>query len=484
MAPADTLIPPSEDRRSALQKLLESNEYRTAVVASPGRYGAHVEPHLAEFWGIRLTGGYGAGVPCQLNALPWPRQVRQVRSLSFAEERDIHWGLLSLLNTKYVVLVDDPLFFNTARDVQPRMYTNPLPVLPRHFFAKSVRPRAAPETTAVEAENPATFLPAPKLWVTAHSMTTAVLFWQFPERSDVKFAFERAVGPEGQFLAVRDLPSGARALVVTDQDPGVLYRYRLRARQGRRLFSEYSETVTAVSPTGDVATPAEVGVEWTAPGEVLLSWRAMPGTSYAVEVADAEAMRFEPYARTEAGVGQIRIAGLGNGAHGFRLRAEQQAGWSPHSKEAWVMSRGATDDAVSRRLHEQFPTDLRERSFVDGDLETDSLDASGTINACYQADRISLEVTPSPQARFVVLDELYHPRWHAFADGQEVAIYPANLFMRGILLPPNTGRLELRFIPFLHTTAGRLLLAAGLGQALAIGWILRRFTVASPQSWY
>jgi hypothetical protein len=138
------------------------------------------------------------------------------------------------------------------------------------------------------------------------------------------------------------------------------------------------------------------------------------------------------------------------------------------------MPAGPTDDAVSRRLKELFPADLREVSIVEGDVEVDALDSSGPIQACYQGDRITLEVTPSPQARFVVLNELYHPRWQACADGREITVYPTNVFMRGVLLPPNTRRLEMRFVPFVHTALGRFLLAGGIVQALLIGWFMRR----------
>jgi hypothetical protein len=490
MAPCGCLTPPTPEQRQAMRRLLESDEYRTAVVASPGHYGELAEPHLAEFWGIRLAGGYGAGVPGRLCGLPWPNDLRQLRAVSFSSERSIHWGLLSLLNTKYVALVDDAFFFNIdpsypSAGLRPRIYENPLPVLPRQFFAKAIRCRdIKSETTQVEhapitamasrqANDDPPCFPAPALRATVHAANTVTLSWQFPDRSDIRFAIERAVGLDGQFLPAGEVSGRARGHVAIDLDPGMIYKYRLRARQGRRWCSDYSDAVTLVAPAAHVAAPAEVRANWISPGEALLCWRGTPGSRYAVEVLRPEQTAFEPYALTERGAHSVTIAGLGIGAYGFRLRAEREARWSAHSEEAWLMPTGPTDDGVSRRLKELFPADLRELSTVEGNLEADALDASGPLQACYEGDRITLEVAPSPQARFVVLNELYHPRWRAFADGQEVAVYPTNRFMRGVLLPPNTRQVELRFVPFVHTPLGRLLLVGGFIQALLIGWFCR-----------
>ena len=86
MAPAGAMRLPTAEEKRALGAKLESAEFRTAVVAYPSRYPAFVEPHLAEFWGIRLTGGYSAGVPKRLGVLPWPGVVHSMRALRMAHE--------------------------------------------------------------------------------------------------------------------------------------------------------------------------------------------------------------------------------------------------------------------------------------------------------------------------------------------------------------------------------------------------------------
>jgi hypothetical protein len=502
MAPVDSLTPPVPEQRQHMRRLLEADAYRTALVAAPRQYGGFVEPHLAESWGIRLVGGY-PGLPRRLCDLPWPAEVRQRRSVSFANERCIHWGLLSLLNTKYVAFVDAPFYFNTepcfpvapSGGSQPRIYMNPLPVLPRQFFVKSVQPRGPlsheERGTAETEERAATtkrrnatgdcqsYFPAPRVWLTVESEDTAVLSWRFADASDVEFSVEMAsILPGGRFLRAAKLPgnpNNTSALKISSLDSPGIFKYRVRARQGgRRWCSDYSDVVTVIWPSADVPVPTAVRAQRIAAEEVVLSWHGMPGVFYEVDIADAAHMGFERWAWTEAGASSIRIPGLGLQAYGFRVRAERDGRWSPHSKEAWIMAAGPSDCAVSRRLKELFPADVRESSIVEGDLDAQDLDTSGTIQAHYQGDRVTLDVTPSPKARFLVLNELYHPRWQAFADGQEVAIYPTNVFMRGVLLPPQTARVELRFVPFLHTKLGRCLLIAGLVQAVFLGWLLRR----------
>jgi hypothetical protein len=66
-------------------------------------------------------------------------------------------------------------------------------------------------------------------------------------------------------------------------------------------------------------------------------------------------------------------------------------------------------------------------------------------------------VDPSPNARFLVLNEMYHPRWRAFAGGRELEIEPTNLAMRGMLVPPGVTDVQLRFISPLEALWGSLL---------------------------
>ena len=56
--------------------------------------------------------------------------------------------------------------------------------------------------------------------------------------------------------------------------------------------------------------------------------------------------------------------------------------------------------------------------------------------------------TPTEQKTLLFLSEQYHPRWKAYARGAPLQTIPVNGFFLGVLVPPQTTRLELRFQPF------------------------------------
>ena len=120
------------------------------------------------------------------------------------------------------------------------------------------------------------------------------------------------------------------------------------------------------------------------------------------------------------------------------------------------------------------PADLTTVSVVEG-VGTDQTFASGgEIRARYDQDQIFVDVEPRPERRFLILNELYHPRWHAFANGRELTVHPANVVMRGVAVPPDVSKIEFRFVPFIWTTAAKGTFAAAAVLAAGVGWRLRR----------
>ena len=115
------------------------------------RFMAHVEPHLAAFWDLRLIEGYGAGLPRRLTTMPFDERSLSPHDLDIGMLREPPWRLLAALNVKYVVEVDQSLWYNPAPggtvpplDVQRlRVLENPHPVAPRAFFAARVSPAGA-----------------------------------------------------------------------------------------------------------------------------------------------------------------------------------------------------------------------------------------------------------------------------------------------------------------------------------------------------
>jgi hypothetical protein len=104
-------------------------------------------------------------------------------------------------------------------------------------------------------------------------------------------------------------------------------------------------------------------------------------------------------------------------------------------------------------------------------------DAAGPLDVAYHGDVIDIRVTPSARERFLVLNERYHPNWHAHAQAEDIPIYPTNIVMMGIPIPANVDRIELRFEPFSSTRAAHMLmLLAALIFLAAIGafWFAQR----------
>jgi hypothetical protein len=116
-----------------------------------------------------------------------------------------------------------------------------------------------------------------------------------------------------------------------------------------------------------------------------------------------------------------------------------------------------------------------QQSVVEG-LDERTFSTAGTIAPTFDEDRVTVRVDPSPEARFLVLNELYHPSWRGWVDGQPTTIYPTNVVMRGIVVPPGATTVDLRFVPFLISGYGLALFAVALALAGLAWWGLRRWS--------
>jgi hypothetical protein len=280
--PVDVLRPPDPDARTAIQRRLENSAYRCVMVGSPQEFPTYTAPHLSQFWHLRVVEGYIAGVPRRLSALPWPKGVQYLRSLSFHRTEELSWPLLALLNVKYAVKVNPAFYYNlNCKPEQLEVLENPLPVVPRHFFVQSVEP-------AVE------------------------------------------------------IPAAA-----------------------------------ALLPTGAAAEPAS--------------------------------------------------------------GAKQQT-----------------------ELNAYLPENPLKVSRVEGINAPTRYSVSGHLVVRYANDKIDIYVDAASSARFLVLNELYHPRWLAYADGKGLKVYPANQVMRGVEVPAGATHIEMFFQPFMRTPAARVIVCLGL----------------------
>lgn len=93
-------------------------------------------------------------------------------------------------------------------------------------------------------------------------------------------------------------------------------------------------------------------------------------------------------------------------------------------------------------------------------------EASGAITVTDGPDRLDLTFPPSTQPRFLVVDEPYNTGWSASAAGQDLAVYPTNVIMRGVLVPAGTGQVTFvyrSFLPFALWYTLALIAVASIG---------------------
>ena len=279
---------PERDALQAFTDALDTSRFRTVLVCNPEAFPSFCAPYLSQFWRLRMVEGYTSGLPGRLASLPWPKGVRSLRAISFPFVDTLNWPLLSLLNVKYAIAVNEAFYRNHVsqphggrRDAMPGdvpIVQNPLPVVPRQFFAARTIPASRP-----------------------------------------------------------------------------------------------TEAVLAVFPPGSDGIPID------------------PTRQSVVE-------------------------GLGG-----------------------------------------------ERAFATG----------GFIEASYKGDRIDIAIDPSTDRRFLVLNEAYDPRWRAYAGGRELQIYPTNVVMRGIEVPPGIASITFQFIPFVRSAAALWLFGTAVA-LLGLGFVIFR----------
>ncbi len=118
------------------------------------------------------------------------------------------------------------------------------------------------------------------------------------------------------------------------------------------------------------------------------------------------------------------------------------------------------DAGCSPLLAARHPVD-----YVEGPVQG-RFDSTGPIDARFAADRVTVDFPASTRERFLVINEAVHPRWSAAAEGKALTIYPTNVVMRGIRVPPGISRVPLRYRSVIGETIRYLALVLGLGGPL------------------
>jgi hypothetical protein len=148
----DNFRPPGPEAIAALNRRLENDEYRSALLCDPNIADGFCAGHVPEFWRLRVVDGYyGLGVPTRLASLPWKAGL-SLRTISFTKPGELDWPILSLLNVKYAARIAESFYRNNSgkagepwKPADPNdleIIPNPLPVTPRYFFVRHVFPVA------------------------------------------------------------------------------------------------------------------------------------------------------------------------------------------------------------------------------------------------------------------------------------------------------------------------------------------------------
>lgn len=470
------LRPPSAPVIQAFHQRLEVDDYRSVLVADPRKFPAFAAPHISQFWRLRLVDGYGAGVPRRLAQLPWPEGVRSLRALSFADTDHLPWPLLSILNVKYAVVVDRALYYNLGpggseavpNDV--RVLANPLPVVPRAFFVRTARtvPSVSRPTGA------ATGVPHPPAGVypTVVSSDSIILSWA-DATPNAWYDIERKESSRGTYITVGETGPNASSHASSGLKPRTTYYFRVRACTSAGC-SAYSPAVYAATAAGGLTPPTELKAVVVSHSVIVLSWSG--GTSsarYQIELKEGQKGGYLEIGEASPGTRSYRVSDLKSlTTYYVRVRACTARGCSPHSAE---ISAATPSSLRFSELDSILPDHPAVESIVEGFPGPARFSTEGRIRVHYAGATVDINVDPSTQLRFLVLDELYHPGWKAFAGTAALHLYPTNIVMQGLVVPPGVTHVTLLFVPFLHTFAAALILASGI-MLLGVGWwVLRRF---------
>jgi hypothetical protein len=157
---------------------------------------------------------------------------------------------------------------------------------------------------------------------------------------------------------------------------------------------------------------------------------------------------------------EFRARKLRRGAAAFETASVEPLRDAAPEEARCRSGREAACTPAAQLYAKAFAADPLKDAMVEGIDVAADYSTAGEIRARYAGDYLSFDFEPSARPRFLVVNELYHPRWRAHVDGREQRILPTNKVMRGIEIPPGASRLELRFQPFVSSAAAWLVLAA------------------------
>ena len=112
---------------------------------------------------------------------------------------------------------------------------------------------------------------------------------------------------------------------------------------------------------------------------------------------------------------------------------------------AQVAPVSSPEEAASRLFQRDGIIDPQKVSFAEGWDKAQAFDPQGDVRLQSGADVIEVRFDARQNPRFLVVNELFYPGWHAEIAGREVPILATNAVMRGIVIPAGADQVRLRY---------------------------------------
>lgn len=463
--PGNAFSVPTAKCRNSLGAALESGGYRSVSLGDPNKYYAFTGPHLSQFWQLKLLDGY-PGLPKRLAALPWVPGVVDLRSLVFRDQKEMPWELLSILGVKYAVPVSDNLYYNQIKnsvdvsecpEYKIDALKNPFNVIPRQFFAGEVVPYK--ENGVLSSFSP--------IDISIVSNSQVELSWwlalrdgdievQMRPDSDVKYHTIGRLSP----ISNAKFPIGG--LIV-----GKTYFFRLHKLQPEGKLPVFSDPISFRMPLVDKEQPVITKISRIDHNHALVFWKQPIKDGFMrIEVRRGIDDIFTQIADIPASKGFAKIKmPEPMDINAVRIQSRMNDAVSPHSKPYLL---GSSADYYSPLIKKFFISDPKNTALVEGSIEPGLYFSGGPLHASYRGDIAQIYFDPSDQKRFLVINEMFHPRWTAKVDGVDTRLYPTNYVMTGIPIPADAKSVELEFHPILKSFGAKVCFTLGLLMIFAL----------------
>jgi len=134
------------------------------------------------------------------------------------------------------------------------------------------------------------------------------------------------------------------------------------------------------------------------------------------------------------------------------------------------------NEAVKEIFQKNGVIDPEKVSFIEGINESKNFEDSGFISLTGGGDFIRLNFNKSASERLLILNDLYFPGWHADINGKEIPIFPANVVMRSVIIPPGVDEVNFRYTTYLKTKTADFIRICALILVILISFFLKKYS--------